>query len=42
MRVFRADARFQSLVQRLGLIEYWVHYGPPDGCELRDGMVICR
>jgi hypothetical protein len=37
MRAFRRDARFQSLVQRLGLMDYWRHYGPPDGCELRDG-----
>ncbi len=41
MRAFRQDARFQALVSRMGFIEYWKMYGPPDGCELRNGMLIC-
>jgi TolB-like protein/Tfp pilus assembly protein PilF len=39
MRAFRDDARFQTFAQRLGLMEYWALYGPPDDCELRDGML---
>jgi hypothetical protein len=41
MRHFRRDARFQSLVARLGLMKYWERYGTPDGCELRDGLLMC-
>jgi hypothetical protein len=42
MRSFRRDPRFQALADRLGLMEYWKQYGPPDDCELRDGKLICR
>lgn len=35
MRPFRQDPRFQGLVERLGLIDYWAQFGPPDGCTLR-------
>jgi hypothetical protein len=42
MRAFRQDARFQALAGRLGFFEYWQIYGPPDGCELRDGRLICH
>ncbi len=41
MRAFRRDARFQAFVERLGLVEYWSQYGPPDNCELRNGKLIC-
>ena len=41
MYAFRRDARFQAFVERLGLMEYWAQYGPPDKCELRDGRLIC-
>jgi TolB-like protein/DNA-binding winged helix-turn-helix (wHTH) protein/tetratricopeptide (TPR) repeat protein len=41
MRAFRRDARFQAFVERLGLVEYWSQYGPPDNCELRNGRLIC-
>jgi hypothetical protein len=41
MRAFRQDVRFQSFVERLALIEFWERYGPPDGSELRDGVLIC-
>jgi hypothetical protein len=42
MRPFRQDPRFQAFVTRLGLMEYWQQYGPPDGCELNDGKLICH
>jgi TolB-like protein len=41
-RAFRQDPRFHSFVSRLGLVEYWQEYGPPDDCELHDGRLICR
>ncbi|MGH8218826.1 MAG: winged helix-turn-helix domain-containing protein [Steroidobacteraceae bacterium] len=37
---FRRDARFEPLVERLGLMDYWQHRGPPDGYELRDRRLI--
>ena len=42
MRPFRQDPRFQTLVQRLGFIDYWAQYGPPDGCDLRNDVLACR
>jgi TolB-like protein len=42
MQPFRQDPRFQALVTRLGLMQYWEKYGPPDNCELRDGRLICH
>jgi adenylate cyclase len=42
MRPFRQDARFQDVVTRLGLMEYWKQYGPPDECGLTDGKLVCR
>lgn len=41
MLPFRLDPRFADLADALGLTEYWQEYGPPDGCELRDGKLIC-
>jgi hypothetical protein len=41
MLPFRQDPRFQAFVRRLRLFDYWERYGPPDGCELRDGRLIC-
>jgi TolB-like protein len=41
MRSFRRDARFQAFVERLGLLDYWNQYGPPDNCELRNGRLLC-
>jgi TolB-like protein/Tfp pilus assembly protein PilF len=41
MQSFRRDARFQALVARLGLPAYWDRFGPPDGCEWRNGKLIC-
>ena len=40
MRPFREDSRFTALATRLGLMDYWKQYGPPDDCELRDGKLI--
>jgi hypothetical protein len=42
MRSFRKDPRFQSFVTRLGLIDYWKQYGPPDDCDLKDGKLTCH
>jgi TolB-like protein len=42
MRPFRRDARFQRLVSRLGLIDYWKQYGPPDDCDLHGDVLVCR
>jgi adenylate cyclase len=42
MRPFRQDPRFQAFVTRLGLMEYWKQYGPPDDCDLKDGKLTCR
>jgi TolB-like protein len=42
MRQFRRDARFQRLVTRLGLIDYWRQYGPPDDCDLHGDVLVCR
>jgi hypothetical protein len=42
MRPFRKDPRFQALVTRIGLIDYWKKYGPPDDCDLSDGKLTCR
>jgi TolB-like protein/tetratricopeptide (TPR) repeat protein len=39
---FRQDPRFQELVRRLRLIDYWKQYGPPDDCDLRGETLICR
>jgi TolB-like protein/Tfp pilus assembly protein PilF len=42
MRPFRQDPRFQTYVTRLGLLEYWKQYGPPDDCDFRDRKLICH
>jgi hypothetical protein len=42
MRPFRRDARFNGLVQRLRLIDYWKKYGPPDGCDLQGSELSCH
>jgi hypothetical protein len=41
MRPFRQDRRFQALVDRLGLVDYWKQSGPPDGCVLADSKLVC-
>jgi TolB-like protein/DNA-binding winged helix-turn-helix (wHTH) protein len=42
MRAFRQDARFQVLMARVKLPEYWNQYGPPDACDFKDGKLKCR
>jgi len=42
MRPVRRDPRFAQFVARLGMLDYWKKYGPPDGCDLRDGKLACR
>jgi TolB-like protein/Flp pilus assembly protein TadD len=41
-RPFRRDQRFQVLVTRLGLMEYYRQYGAPDDCDLKDGKLTCH
>lgn len=41
MRPFRQDARFQGLVEHLGLIEYWSESEPPDDCTLVARKLVC-
>ena len=41
-RSFRADPRFQAFASRMGLMEYWLEYGPPDDCDLKDGKLTCH
>jgi hypothetical protein len=42
MRAFREDTRFQVLMARVKLPEYWNQYGPPDSCDFKDGKLTCR
>jgi len=39
MRPFRRDPRFQAFVTRLGLMEYWQQFGPPDECDVKNGQL---
>jgi adenylate cyclase len=36
---FRKDPRFQELVKKMGLVDYWKQYGYPDGCSAGAGGV---
>jgi TolB-like protein len=40
-RPLRTDPRFQALVARLKLVDYWKQYGPPDGCDLQGDSIAC-
>jgi len=42
MRPSRQDPRFQALVTRLKLPEYWAQYGPQDECALANGRLSCH
>lgn len=42
MRPFRRDARFSALAQRLGMMDYWLKYGPPESCKLDARTVHCE
>ncbi|HEY6455039.1 MAG TPA: winged helix-turn-helix domain-containing protein [Steroidobacteraceae bacterium] len=41
MRPFRQDPRFQAFAARLGLVQYWRQYGPPDECRWEAGRLKC-
>lgn len=41
MHRFRDSPRFQMLLSRLGLFNYWRQYGPPDNCVLRGDQLQC-
>ncbi|HEY6456788.1 MAG TPA: winged helix-turn-helix domain-containing protein [Steroidobacteraceae bacterium] len=41
MRPFRRDPRFAGLIGRLGLMEYWKQYGPPDAYDLNGAQLSC-
>lgn len=41
LRIFRRDRRFSTLVERLGLVDYWRRVGPPDGCKLTPTGLEC-
>lgn len=36
-RAIRRDPRFDGLVKRIGLVDYWKQYGYPDGCTAGTG-----
>ena len=42
LRPFRQDPRFQAFATRMGFMEYWQQYGPPDDCDLKDGKLTCH
>jgi hypothetical protein len=42
LRAFRQDARFRALMTRIGFMEFWKQYGPPDDCDLKDGKLTCH
>jgi hypothetical protein len=42
LRARRKDPRFDTLTRRLGFIEYWEEYGPPDEGDLRAGKLVCH
>ena len=37
----RFSPRFEPILQRLGYIEYWTRFGPPDFCEDRPAPPVC-
>jgi adenylate cyclase len=41
MQPFRDAARFQQLISRLALTNYWRQYGPPDNCAVRGELLTC-
>jgi hypothetical protein len=40
LRPFRQEARFERLIGRLGLMDYWRVHGPPDGYQLEGGRLV--
>jgi hypothetical protein len=41
-RKFREDPRFEAYIARRGALPYYEKYGPPDGCEYKDGKLTCH
>ena len=41
LAAFRRDPRFQTLTERIGLMDYWRKYGPPDSCDLKNDKLTC-
>jgi hypothetical protein len=41
MQPFRDAPRFQQLISRLALPNYWRQYGPPDNCAVRGELLTC-
>ena len=37
----RQDPRFGEIMARVGLVDYWKQYGPPDDCRLDDTTLRC-
>lgn len=37
---FRRDARFQTVIAQLRLVDYWKTFGPPDGCDLHGETLV--
>jgi hypothetical protein len=42
MRAFRESNRFQTFLDRLGMMDYYRRFGPPDDCDLKDGKLTCH
>jgi TolB-like protein/tetratricopeptide (TPR) repeat protein len=42
MAPFRRDPRFHALATRLGFMDYWKRYGPPDVCDLTGDTLTCH
>jgi TolB-like protein len=42
MRPFIRDARFQTLSTRLGWMDYWRQFGPPDDCDIKNNHLTCH
>lgn len=42
MRPFRQDPRFHDLMAKVGMLDFWKKYGPPDECELVAGRLSCH
>lgn len=42
MRPFRLDPRFEAFVARVKLPIYWMLYGAPDACDIKDRKLSCH
>jgi hypothetical protein len=42
LRGFRQDARFHAFATRLGWMDYWQQFGPPDDCEIKNNKLTCH